>query len=198
MNSVMLMLMVGLITGEVSEEGAWKKSLDKDNIVIYTRETTDSKFHEFRAEATMSGSIESFRKILWTVDEYAEWMPDCKSAEVIKQVSAQDLTYHMKLKVPFPFANRDIVQQLIIEEEEKLLKINIVNRPNDLEPEEKYVRMPEAEGQWVVQQISDEQVAIEFSYFANPGGDIPAWLVNSFVVKNPHTMLTRIREKMAQ
>ena len=176
----------------------WKKSLDKDDIVIYTRETSRSKFHEFRAEATMNGSIESFRQILWAVDEYANWMPDCKSAQVVKEVSSQDLTYHMKLKVPFPFANRDIVQQMIFEEEEDLLRISLVNWPDDLEPEEKYVRMPEAEGKWVVQQISDEQVAIEFSYFADPGGDIPAWLVNSFVVKNPYTMLTRIREKMAQ
>lgn len=174
----------------------WEKTLDKDDIVIYTRQLDFSRFKEFRAETEMEGTIGKFREILTDVDSYERWMPDCKSAEIVAFPNPDSLLYHMKMKVPFPFANRDVIQQLVFHQANNKLEIEISNKPGKVAVEEKYVRMPIAFGKWIVEQVTDDTISIHFQYLADPGGDIPAWMVNSFIVKNPHTMLKRMRTKM--
>ena len=176
----------------------WKKRLDKDDIVIYTRKVEGSPFHEFLAETEMPGSKEKFREIITGFDGYTEWSPDCKSVEVIEQDAPKCYTYHMMLKVPFPFSKRDIIQELIFKETESELHIDIVNHPDKIDELEDIVRMRQAEGAWLVKQISQDRISIRFQYLANPGGDIPAWLVNSFIVKNPYKSLQNIRKIMAE
>ena len=180
----------------LSEDGEWKLGLEKDEISIYTRSIETSNFKEFLAKATMEGSIDEFKEIILDIENYSKWMPNCKSAEVIENKSLNDVTYHMKLKVPFPFANRDIVQQLVLTDKDGILEIEIINRPNKIKPSEKYVRMMGANGKWIIKENSPEEISIKFQYFADPGGDIPAWLVNSFVVKNPHMTLLHIKEML--
>lgn len=179
------------------DNSEWELSLEKDEISIYTRSIETSNFKEFLAEATMEGSIDEFKEIILDIENYPEWMPDCKSAEVIEATTLNDVTYHMKLKVPFPFANRDIVQQLILNEKDDILEIEIINRPKKIKPTNKYVRMMGARGKWIIKEISSEEISIKFQYFADPGGDIPAWLVNSFIVKNPHLTLLHVKEMLA-
>ena len=178
------------------EKNDWKLRLDKDDILIYTRSVESSKFNEFLAQAKMVGSIDEFKAIMLDVYDYANWMPDCKSVEIIDNSTPDDITYHMMLKVPFPFTNRDVVQQLLFHEEEDVLEIKIINQSSKVEEIKKHVRMVQAQGQWTVKEVSDNEISIAFQYFADPGGDIPAWLVNSFIVKNPHLTLLKIKEKL--
>lgn len=180
------------------EENEWELSLDKDDIVVYTRQLETSRFKEFKAESKMSGSIEKFREILTDIDKYNEWMPDCKAAEIVETSSPDNIIYHMKLKVPFPFSNRDIVQQIVLKKAGDKLEVEIINHPNRIEEEKNYVRMPVAYGKWVVHQISEDEVDIQFQYMADPGGDIPAWMVNTFIVKNPHISMKNIRKLMTK
>lgn len=132
------------------------------------------------------------------VDDYVNWMPDVKSAEVIEEISRNNFSYHMKLKVPFPFTNRDVVQQLIFTQSETELVIDLVNKPDAIETSKNYVRMPRADGRWTIHQISEDKISINFQYLTDPGGGIPAWLVNSFLVKNPHLILLAIKQMMAE
>jgi ribosome-associated toxin RatA of RatAB toxin-antitoxin module len=179
-------------------ENDWKKSLDKDDIVIYTRSVESSPFHEFLAETEMAGTIDKFREIITDFERYPEWLPDCKSAEIIENPNANDFTYHMKLKVPFPFANRDIVQQIVLSELENALLVEIISQPKKIKKQEDFVRMETAGGRWVIDQITKDKVAIKFQYLADPGGGVPAWMVNTFMVKNPHKTLQNLREMMQE
>lgn len=180
-----------------TNDSEWEKSLEKDNIVIYTRLTEDSKFKEFLAVATMEGSIDKFVKIFTDIENYPDWMPDCKSVVVVENPSPNDYTYFMKLKVPFPFTNRDIVQQFILKKDGAKLEVELINRPEKVPVDKKYERMQQARGKWIIKEISDKEISVRFQFFADPGGDIPAWLANSFVVKNPHLTLRNLKERMA-
>lgn len=180
------------------EESQWELSLDKDDIAVYTREHETSRFKEFKAESKMFGSIEKFRKIITDIDNYEVWLPDCKSAKIVESAGSNNITYHVKLKVPFPFANRDITQQIVLNETEETLEVEIFNRPNKVEEDKNYVRMPVGHGKWVIRQISEDEIDIRFQYMSDPGGNIPAWIVNTFVVKNPHLSLKNIRKLMAE
>ena len=197
MLAVQLILSILFIILPDQEEHEWEKSLDKDNIIIYTRHVESSNFKEFLAETTMEGSIDKFIDIFTDVENYPNWMPDCKSAVIVDNPNANDLTYHMKLKVPFPFTSRDVIQQVVLTKEKSTLEVMLINQPAKVPEQKKYVRMQLADGQWLIKEISDNEISIRFQYFSDPGGDIPAWLVNSFIVKSPHHTLKNLRELMA-
>ena len=180
-----------------TDKSKWELSLEKDDISVYTRNSDGTKFREFLAETTMNGSIENFKSIISDINKYPDWLPDCQSAVIIERLGEYDITYHLKLKVPFPFENRDIVQQLVLKGNRDHLKVNIINRPNLLQKEKKFVRMSMAHGSWDIQEIPGNKISIKFQYLADPGGEIPVWLVNSFVVKNPHRSLVNIRKLLA-
>lgn len=179
------------------EDDEWEKSMDKDDIVIYTRKMEGSPFKEFIAETEMRGSFENFRHIITNIDNYHKWLPNCKSAVVIENPAENDITYHMKLKVPFPFSKRDMIQQIILTESKDKLMVDIINRPQKVAEEKNYVRMLKADGKWIIKKISKNEVAIKFRYAADPGGGVPAWLVNTFIVDDPHKTLKNLRKMMA-
>lgn len=175
----------------------WKKALDKDGIVIHTRQVDGSPFHEFLAETTMPGTISAFKKIFSSVTDYEDWMPDCKSAELIGTAKENEFTYYMEIKAPFPVANRYTMQRVQYEEKPGELTVNLVNCENCQPPDTESVRIESAYGSWIVKLENEKEISIRFQYYADPGGDIPAWLVNSFIVKSPYQTLLNLRELLA-
>ena len=186
------------LTFMLPDDSEWKKSLEKDEITVYTRKSATSKFHEFRAETLMEGSLDRFKEIISDVDGYVSWQPDCKAATLIERKNENDFIYHMDIKVPFPFEKRDMVQQIQIAESTNRLTVQIISRPEKVEEQKKCVRMVEADGTWELTVLPSGKIKVDFQYHGNPGGDIPAWLVNSFVVKSPHQSLKNIRKLMSE
>jgi ribosome-associated toxin RatA of RatAB toxin-antitoxin module len=188
-------LTLNVASVEVKE---WKKSLDKDDIIIYTRQTEASPFHEFLAETEMEGTVKKFCELITDFEVYPELFPDCESVEMIKHPESNVYLYHMILKVPFPFTRRDIVQQLVMDELGNTVTVQVNSRPNLVERHRRFVRIERADGFWKVEQISDNKISVKFQYLADPGGELPVWLVNSFIVKSPYKTLRIMREMMQE
>lgn len=175
------------------DQSEWKKEMDKEGIIIHTRKISESPFREFLAETTMRGTIASFRKVFSDVSSYPEWMPDCKSVKLIEPASENEFKYHMVLQVPFPLSNRDIVQNVTFIEKPGELRVTLKNCEQCLSAGKGPVRIELSFGSWIVRQKNEEEISIRFQYFADPGGDIPAWLVNKFIVKSPYQTLINLR-----
>ncbi len=146
---------------QAEEEIPWEKTLFKGDVVVY--KVPDSAFREFLAEGVMKGSIEKFKALLRDPDLQPEWLPNCMETALIESKSPDDFTYHMKLNVPFPFENRDLVQRLVFSEEEGYLEVAIINR-TELVPEQKgLVRMPQIGGSWRVRELGGDMINPKFS-----------------------------------
>ncbi len=180
------------------KEIPWEKTLSKDEVIVYTRKVPASAFKEFLAEGIMKGSIEKFKALLSDPDRQPEWLPNCMETRLVGPKSPGDFTYHMKLRVPFPFENRDLVQRLVFNEEPGYLEVAIINSTESVPEQDGLVRMPDIGGSWRVRDLGGGMIKVQFQYHADPGGKIPAWLVNTFVVKNPYKTLTNLREIMTE
>ena len=176
----------------------WEETLSKDGVVVYTREVDYSPIREFLAEATMKGTIEGFREILSDPDIQPKWLPNCMETRLVASSGPDEIVYHMMLKVPFPFENRDLVQRLVMQQTGGELEVKIINAKDEVPEQKNFVRMPEIGGSWRVKEIPGGNIRVQFQYFADPGGKIPAWLINSFVVKSPYKTLTNLRKILAK
>lgn len=186
-----------LFFGSQQDQEGWKKALDKEGITIHTRKVDGSPFHEFLAETSMPGTIPAFKKIFSDVSNYIAWMPDCKSAELINMQNENEFAYYMEIKTPFPVANRYTMQRVLFSEKHGELTVSLVNCENCQQPETSSVKIETAYGSWIVRQENKNEISIRFQYYADPGGDLPAWLVNSFIEKSPYNTLRLLRELLA-
>src|SRR5690606_6966144 len=94
----------------------------------------------------------------------------------------------------------DLVQQLSMRQnpDTKTVRVQLENLPAFIDTQDGMVRMPVAEGFWVLQPLANQQVELTFQYRFDPGGNIPAWAVNMFLVKSPYEALANLRELLKE
>jgi len=183
-----------------SQEESWKLELDKQGIKVYTSKRSDTKILGVKAETVIGqASFDAFKNVLFDVEHLDEWVGESKSSEVLKEVSSEEKIYRMVLKVPFPFKDRDMVQHISVADESKdYLKVLLVNQPDYVPEFAKAVRMPVADGYWEFKRLQADDFQVTMQFDSDPGGEIPAWLINMFIVQSPYNTLLNLRDKVQE
>ena len=115
-----------------------------------------------------------------------EWVYATKSCVMLKQVSPSELYYYSEIKLPWPVQNRDFVAHLTATQnpDTKVVTIDgpVVN--GMVRVKEGIVRVERSRGKWVLTPAGNT-VKIEYTLQTDPGGTIPAWIVNLFATDGP-------------
>ena len=78
------------------------------------------------------------------------------------------------------------------------MTVDIELRPAYLDAEKGLVRISRGSGFWLVKEIIPGQLELIFQMQVDPGGNIPAWLANMFVVDTPLHTLTELKRMMSE
>jgi START domain len=55
------------------------------------------------------------------------------------------------------------------------------------------VRIANSKGKWVLSPVNKGRVKIVYTLHADPGGSLPAWLINMFVTKGPSQSFRKLK-----
>jgi hypothetical protein len=189
------LLFLSIALSAMSQDN-WELKLDDDNIRVYTRDHAKSNFDEFKATTTVDFSLDTFIKILKDVEAYSEWVGNTENCTLLSRPSDSVQIYHNELKVPFPFQNRDAVylNAFLYNPGQHKLTVSIENLPAYIEEKEDLVRMPFGEGKWEMTVNPDGSNEISLQMAVDPGGSLPAWLVNRFITESPYKTLQALKE----
>jgi hypothetical protein len=58
------------------------------------------------------------------------------------------------------------------------------------------VKVPYSKGSWSVTQLSKKTIHVDYILELDPGGSLPAWVVNLFASKGPLETFENIKAKM--
>lgn len=196
-------ILITLILAGVGDEPCendWVLVKNKNSIKIYSRKYTGSDIKEIKANTNVNASVASLTKLLTDVDAFPEWMPNVKSAEVLKRVSENEIYYYVEVKIPWPFSNRDNVMHIkVLDSAEKEdVSIIIESDPDYIPEKEGLVRIPKASGMWKFTPNEDGTTNVFLKYLADPGGNVPVWIINMFVADVPYKTLTRLKETITK
>ncbi len=174
----------------------WELVKEKDGISVYTRKTELLEFKEFKGITCLDQPVSSFLAIITDVDNLTDWVYSVVEARLLKKSSDSLLIYYAESKVPWPFDNRDGVYREKFEwdADKRVLVIQINCLPAYVKPNDGIVRIPYAKGYWKVQEIEKGKIEIIFQMLVDPGGSIPAWLANAFVIDSPFETLQGLKE----
>jgi len=193
---VLFILLTNSNYSQTNSTEGWKLAKDKQDVQIYTRQMANSKLNEFKGTVSIKTYVKNVISTLLDVDNFSRWMVNVKSSSLLKKINEDEMYIYSEAKLPWPFNNRDIVNHInVYWSEGRDTATLVIDGVPDYIPEKKgMIRMPRSNGIWNVYQVNTQSVKIEYTYGGDPGGSIPSWIINLFIVDGPHKTLINMRE----
>lgn len=187
--------MVGIVS---AQEGAWELKKDKNDVKVYVRETSDSPFKELKMSYTVEADMSAIIALLQDVEAIPDWVYKCTEAYVVKEISKEEEYYYNLVDFPWPLSDRDFVVK------SKLTRDTINNTlrseswvANDMIPEkEGVVRIKDLHLWWEFTPKENGIVHIDYYLKSDPGGYLPAWIVNMAADQGPMQTVKRFRKAL--
>lgn len=176
---------------------SWKVKEFKNGITVYTRSVAGSDVEEFKGETTVKTNLGSLLNILDDFKNYPNWVYNCSYAERVKKVSVFEGYAYNLIEMSWPVSNRDVVIHYVIKQDEQtkvvLLTLNAVN---GFVPDKGNVRMTNLKGFYQFTPKPNGYVHIIYQAHSDPGGYVPASVVNAFVCDAPYYTLLNLKKKV--
>jgi hypothetical protein len=198
--SGLLQLLLLLFAASAFAQDEWVEKKDKDGIKIYSRHSDHSKFNDLKIEMDLKGNVSQLSAILLDVEKYPEWAYATKTCVLVKKISNNELIYYSEIGVPWPATNRDFYAHCtaVLDSASRSLKVTSTGLKN-YQPEKKdLVRIPASKGVWNITTVSDKIIHLQYFLEVNPGGSVPAWILNIFSTKGPLETFHNLKLKMEQ
>ncbi len=174
----------------------WELRKDEDGIKVYRGTAPGSAFKAIKVECTLDGSLSNLANILSQVDLQKEWVFHSKTAYLLKRVTPYDLYYYAETAMPWPLVNRDAAVHLVLTKDsvQHTLIATGTSVPKYVPEEKDKVRIPHSLVKWNVTEAAQGKVHIIYTIEVDPGGSLPAWLVNMFADKGPYESFKKLAE----
>jgi hypothetical protein len=178
----------------ISGEPDWKLEKDSDGIKVYLAKAENSSIKQFKVEAFIEATPKEIVDAVVDIENNHKWFVSVEKGKLVERISPNEFIFSQVIEVPFPFQDRQVVQNTKVTNlENSVLRIDLNSVSDALEVDNDYVRMTLATGYWVLTPTS-EGTDLEYSFLADPAGNIPAWLANQFIVDNPLKTIKGLRE----
>jgi hypothetical protein len=141
----------------------------------------------------VSCKIENIVEVLRNMNSINNWVVNCKGVKLLK-TEDNDQYYYIETSLPWPFDNRDMVYHFqYIEINSEQVRVIVTGIPEYIPPREGIVRMAKTNGYWLLTLIDTHKTAVTYQMHVEPGGSIPAWLANPFIVNVPFSTFKELR-----
>jgi hypothetical protein len=176
----------------------WTPQKEKDGIKISNRRAAASQFNDIRVEADLPGNTEQLAAILLDVDHYRDWSYATKKSVLVKQEGPRNLIYYTEIEVPWPATNRCFYAGFELKENTAAHSVQVisVNLPDYGTIPPDLIKVPFSKGVWNITTISKNKIHVDYVLELNPGGSLPAWVLNLFSTKGPLETFENIKQKM--
>ncbi|MGP3789605.1 START domain-containing protein [Pseudomonas sp. B392_1p] len=182
-----------LVAGAVQAED-WQLAKDEEGIQVYLAPVEGSKYKAYRGVVTIKAEMAEVKALQDDVAGSCSWIRECKKQELIKQEGGKSWT-HSYFNTPWPVTPRDSIIEVSTETTpDGGLVRHLLGVPSYLPEEKGYVRVAKVDGLWKLEPKGDDAVQVTYQLHTEPGGSVPSWLANSFVVDAPFNTLKGLRD----
>ena len=183
-----------LMTGIAQADG-WQVAKDEAGIQVSLSEVAGSQYKAYRGVTTIKASVAKLRGLLEDASGSCAWTHECKAQKVLKQEGAKRWTY-TQFNTPWPVTPRDSVLMVTTEEgSDGSVTRKLAGQPSYIPEEKGFVRVAQVEGFWKFVPKGANLTEVTYQVHTEPGGSIPSWLANKFVVDAPFNTLKELRAK---
>ncbi len=177
-----------------AQKNDWELRKIENDIIVHTRENIKTGNIEFKASIVLETSIDSLIQIFNDIKNYPQWMADVETATLLKKKNNNEQYIYLKIQTPWPLKNRDLPFLQTILTTDNITTITLIGKPNYIPNRKDIVRVNHAVGTWEFIKLSNNRIKVNYQFMADPGLDIPNWVIDAFIVDGPIKTLNNLRE----
>ena len=196
MKKIFLILLILFFINNIYSQNTWKQIANSKGVVVYSREQDDSDYDEVKAITIMNTTVSALVALLMDIESYPDWVYSCRESKLVKKHTENEYSYYTLSDSPWPVQDRDCVVRSIIKKspfsntvytESKCISGKIAEKDN-------IVRITVMNASWKFAPTKNNKVKVTYQIKIEPGGTIPAWLLNELVEHAPINTLTNMKE----
>jgi len=190
-----LLVFAGEVPG--ADEG-WDLWSERDGVRVF-KKASASGYLEVRATTEVRSSLSAFVALLHDTVRVPDWMESVSEITVIKDIDQRSNVVLTRFKTPWPVADRDMVTYSEYHQPSPCSLVLEISDVHDVIPEQdNYVRILDVSTRWTLTKSSDGNTQIEYLAYANPSGNLPAWIANRATLKETLKSLRALRKVLTE
>jgi hypothetical protein len=132
--------------------------------------------------------------VILDIGNYNSWIYSNKKSAIIKIEGPGKIIYYTQSHLPWPIKDRDLVVELNMNETPELLTIQVKSIADIMPKNPDYIRVPYSLATWNVTPITNNKLKVDYTFSVDPGGSIPAWIVNATLAIGPYNSFVKLKE----
>lgn len=194
--------LAGLLAPGVASAQEWEELSQEEGITVWQREVKGTSFVEFRGRGEVAGSIRDLAAVIRDNNKKTEWMHQCAEDFAIQyKAPLHIVTYNRTASPVFFISDRDVVLDVRakLDPAKRSILISFKNMQHPKMPDrDGVVRMPRLTGHWLLEALSPTSTRLTYQVAADPGGALPAWLVNMVSKNIPFHTINNLRRQIGK
>ncbi len=174
----------------------WELKSNSEGVQIFTRDIAGSKIKALKVECELEATLSQMVAVMLDVKGSEKWLYHTSSNYIVKQVSPSEMYYYSRVELPWPLTDRDFVAHLKVSQHPvtRVVTIDAPCVPDMVPVDPKRVRVSNSNGIWLFTPAGSNKVKVVYTLHTDPGGSIPAWLINLFVTQGPSQSFKKLKE----
>jgi hypothetical protein len=191
-------LLNGTIAGAQVPAGLhWQLVKEGKGISVYSA-PAPSGLKYVKVSASMTGTLETVNAVFRDISRQPNWVYATRRVHLVQRIDNQHLVYYNETGLPWPVSNREVFIRMILNEDPALHTLIIDQEavPSTQPVPKGLVRVARLTGKWLFRDEGKGRLHADYTLFVDPGGSLPAWVVNLFVVKGPYETFVKLRDQL--
>lgn len=187
-HSILLAVLIFSLTAvSLFAQTEWELKKNVDGIRVYYRESTESDIKELKMIFDVEASLTTIMAVLNDAESFHKWIYNLKELKVLERPSDKELVYYYEMDFPWPLYNRDAIAESSYYQDPatKIIYTKNYARPDRLPEKDGVIRLELTDVKWKITPIDENYANIEYYLLSDPGGNLPAWLVNMALDRGP-------------
>lgn len=182
--------------GVEAAELSWTLVREEDGVRVYLADVPGSRYQAYRGVATLEADMPALLALQEDVAGACAWIYSCREQRLLGSEGDVSWTY-TRFDTPWPVTPRDSVLEIAtrIGSDGSVTRL-LKGVPHHLPEEKGFVRVSSVDGFWRLRPVAEGRVEVTYQAHSEPGGSVPSWLANGFVVEAPLQTLKALRERV--
>lgn len=173
---------------------AWELQRNDEQAMAYTQIDKVTGLQVCRVETVMKASLNTLVAVQRDASRIPQWMDGVKSSTVVEEGDDFYIT-HTLVPSPWPVKDRDsVVRSNIQQSDDGVVTIEFASVDGVVPLQKNYERVQNVKGCWRFTPLQDGKTRVEYEVMVDPGGKLPAWLVNRFAIDVPYNSIKALHK----
>lgn len=203
MRSVFTLLFLQLfISSHITSDRSkgWNLRKNENGIAVYTRYASNSDIKEIWVVDTVKTTLSAVVAVLLDTKNYSNWVYRCRICKTLKIINDKEQYDYELTSVPWPFEDRDVITDSKISQDSvtKVVTVNSKGAPDYIPDSTGVVRIKNFHSIYTLTKLTDGRIKVDYALYGDPGGNIPAWLINANIVVGPYNSTLEMNKQLAK